>query len=74
MIADKIRNRARQLMELRQAGTLTGQAFDLAMAGFLADADAVALIEAAPVPEARRSCRLHNVIDLLTARLRRGTA
>ena len=65
MISENIRNRARHLMELREKKALTGRAFDLAMAGFLTDADAVARIEAAPIPQARRSCAAANVIDFL---------
>ena len=73
MIAEKIRNRVRHLMELRDRQELTGPAFDLAMAGFLADADSVERIEAAPVPETRRHCRDANVLDFVDAR-RKGDA
>lgn len=77
MISDKIRNRTEQLMKLREDGRLTGPLFDLAMAGYLGDADAVARIEAAPVPESRRSCGGLGVFDFVGSRLRRmrgGTA
>ena len=77
MISDKIRNRTEQLMDLRRAGKLNGRLFDLAMAGYLDDADAVARIEATPVPETRRSCGGLGVFDFVGSRLRRmrgGTA
>lgn len=71
MLSETLRNRTRQLMELRRTGKLTGPLFDLAMAGFLIDADAVARIEATPVPETRRACGLAGVLDFVGFRHRR---
>lgn len=72
MISEKIRNRTEQLMALRRAGKLNGRLFDLAMAGYLDDADAVARIEATPVPETRRACGRGGILDFVGSRLRRA--
>jgi hypothetical protein len=71
MISETIRNRTLQLMELRRAGKLTGPLVDLALAGYLTDADAVARIETAPVPESRRTCADAGILDFVGSRLRR---
>jgi hypothetical protein len=73
MISETIRNRTLRLMELRRAGKLTGPLVDLALAGYLTDADAVARIETMPVPEARRACAGAGVLDFVGSRLRRMT-
>lgn len=73
MTSETIRNRTLQLMALRRDGKLTGELFDLAMAGYLVDADAVARIEATPVPEPRRVCGLAGVLDFVGFRRRRAS-
>lgn len=68
MIAERIRDRVERLCKLADAGPIPQDKFIILMQGFMRDADMVAMIEAAPVSDARAHAKDEGVVDFVAAR------